>query len=119
MATIDLNHLRAFVGVARDLSFSAAARKLDVPTSTVSRAVTSLEELLGVQLFNRSTRHVSLRREPDAFVREGEATPGKGDRVPRLPRRLVRAADGAIGTRHPVRLALVASRLVCLSTTRR
>jgi len=63
MATIDLNHLRAFVGVARDLSFSAAARKLDVPTSTVSRAVTSLEELLGVQLFNRSTRHVSLTPE--------------------------------------------------------
>jgi len=60
---MDLNHLRAFVGVARELSFSAAARKLDVPTSTVSRSVTSLEALLGVQLFNRSTRHVSLTPE--------------------------------------------------------
>jgi DNA-binding transcriptional LysR family regulator len=63
MATIDLNHLRTFVGVARDLSFSAAAGKLEVPTSTVSRAITSLEDLLGVQLFNRSTRHVSLTPE--------------------------------------------------------
>jgi DNA-binding transcriptional LysR family regulator len=63
MATIDLNHLRTFVGVARDLSFSAAAAKLEVPTSTVSRAITSLEGLLGVQLFNRSTRHVSLTPE--------------------------------------------------------
>ena len=63
MATIDLNHLRVFVGVARDLSFSAAAGKLEVPTSTVSRAITSLEELFGVQLFNRSTRHVSLTPE--------------------------------------------------------
>jgi predicted DNA-binding transcriptional regulator YafY len=43
MATIDLNHLRIFVGVAGNLSFSAAAAKLEVPTSTVSRAITSLE----------------------------------------------------------------------------
>lgn len=63
MATIDLNHLKTFVGVARDLSFSAAAGKLGVPTSTVSRAIASLEELVGVQLFNRSTRHVSLTPE--------------------------------------------------------
>ena len=63
VATIDLNHLRIFVEVARNLSFSAAAGKLEVPTSTVSRAITSLEEELGVQLFNRSTRHVSLTPE--------------------------------------------------------
>jgi len=63
MATIDLNQLRAFAGVARELSFSAAANKLEVPTSTVSRAITALEEFLGVQLFNRSTRHVSLTAE--------------------------------------------------------
>jgi DNA-binding transcriptional LysR family regulator len=67
MATLDLNHLRTFVGVARELSFSAAAGKLEVPTSTVSRAITSLEELLGVQLFNRSTRHVSLTPEGAAL----------------------------------------------------
>jgi DNA-binding transcriptional LysR family regulator len=63
MATIDLNHLQTFVGVARDLSFSSAADKLGVPTSTVSRAIASLEELLGVQLFNRTTRHVALTPE--------------------------------------------------------
>jgi DNA-binding transcriptional LysR family regulator len=63
MATIDLNHLRTFVGVARDLSFSAAAGKLEVPTSTVSRGIADLEELLGVRLFNRTTRHVSLTPE--------------------------------------------------------
>jgi DNA-binding transcriptional LysR family regulator len=60
---IDLNHLRAFVGVGRELSFSAAAAKLEVPTSTVSRSIASLEETLRVQLFNRSTRHVSLTHE--------------------------------------------------------
>jgi DNA-binding transcriptional LysR family regulator len=63
VATLDLNHLRIFVGVGRVLSFSAAASKLGVPTSTVSRGIASLEELLGVQLFNRTTRHVSLTPE--------------------------------------------------------
>jgi DNA-binding transcriptional LysR family regulator len=63
VAIIDLNHLRTFVGVARELSFTAAAAKLDVPTSTVSRGIASLEELLAVQLFNRTTRHVSLTPE--------------------------------------------------------
>ena len=63
MAKIDLNHLRTFVGVARDLSFSTAAGKLEVPASTVSRGIADLEEMLGVRLFNRTTRHVSLTPE--------------------------------------------------------
>ena len=41
-------------------SFSEAARKLDLRRSSVSRAVASLEEALGVQLFSRTTRKVAL-----------------------------------------------------------
>jgi DNA-binding transcriptional LysR family regulator len=46
--------------VAETASFSDAARKLRVPRSSVSRNIGELEEALGVQLFNRTTRKVAL-----------------------------------------------------------
>jgi DNA-binding transcriptional LysR family regulator len=58
MAPIDLNRLHAFAAVHSGGSFSAAAARLGVPRSTVSRAVAALEESLDVRLFARTTRQV-------------------------------------------------------------
>lgn len=58
MAPIDLNRLHAFVAVHSGGSFSAAAARLGVPRSTVSRAVAALEASLDVRLFARTTRQV-------------------------------------------------------------
>lgn len=58
VAPIDLNLLRAFAAVHASGSFSAAAVKLGVPRSTVSRAVAALEERMAVALFQRTTRRV-------------------------------------------------------------
>jgi DNA-binding transcriptional LysR family regulator len=57
---LDLNHLVVFGKVAQCGSFSAAARALGVPKSNVSRAVALLEAELGVRLFQRTTRRVTL-----------------------------------------------------------
>jgi DNA-binding transcriptional LysR family regulator len=57
--SIDLNLVRAFVAVHDAGSFSAAAARLGVPRSTVSRAVAALESSLGVRLFHRTTRKVA------------------------------------------------------------
>ena len=57
---IDLNELSVFVRVAQHGSFSAAARSLGMPVSTVSRRVSDLEERLGVSLIKRTTRKLSL-----------------------------------------------------------
>lgn len=59
MATIDLNLLGAFTAVHETNSFTAAAKRLGVPRSSVSRAVAALEESLGVALFVRTTRTVT------------------------------------------------------------
>jgi len=56
----DLNALAIYARVAEALSFSAAARRLDMPISTVSRKVADLEDSLGVQLIERSTRKLRL-----------------------------------------------------------
>lgn len=58
-APIDLNLVRAFVGVHETGSFSGAASRLGVPRSTVSRAVAALEEATGALLFHRTTRKVT------------------------------------------------------------
>jgi DNA-binding transcriptional LysR family regulator len=63
----DLNALRAFVAVVRAKGFSAAARKLGIPRSTVSLKIRSLETSLGVRLFKRSTRVISLTSEGEAL----------------------------------------------------
>lgn len=57
---MDLNHLSVFVAVAEARGFSAAAARLRIPKSSVSRAVASLENDMNVRLLQRSTRSVAL-----------------------------------------------------------
>jgi DNA-binding transcriptional LysR family regulator len=55
---MDLNDLRVFERVAALRSFSAAARALELPKSSVSRSVARLETELGTRLLQRTTREV-------------------------------------------------------------
>jgi DNA-binding transcriptional LysR family regulator len=64
---IDLNLVRAFIAVHDRGSFSAAADQLGVPRSTISRAVSALEEQLDVALFNRTTRRVATTAAGNAL----------------------------------------------------
>src|SRR5258708_35768474 len=56
----DLNSLMIFAKVVEAKGFSEAARRLKMPTSTVSRRVADLEDQLGVRLLERSTRSLRL-----------------------------------------------------------
>ena len=56
----DLNSLVAFARVVEAGSFSEAARRLKMPTSTLSRRIAELENQLGVRLLDRSTRRLRL-----------------------------------------------------------
>ena len=56
----DLNALILFARVVEANSFSKAARRLQMPTSTISRRIADLEDQLGVRLLERSTRRLRL-----------------------------------------------------------
>jgi DNA-binding transcriptional LysR family regulator len=56
-----------FAQVVDEGSFTAAAKTLELPKSTVSRRVSRLEEHLGVQLLRRTTRRLSLTDAGTAF----------------------------------------------------
>jgi LysR family transcriptional regulator, regulator for bpeEF and oprC len=60
--------LQTFLCVAELGSFSAAARRLGLARSTVSMHVQTLEAALGMALFNRSTRHVSLTADGERYA---------------------------------------------------
>ena len=60
MNTLDLNVVRCFVAAAYAGTMTAAAKDLNLPTSTVSRSVTRLEKHLKVLLVARSSRGVVL-----------------------------------------------------------
>ena len=63
-----LHSVRAFEAAARHLSFNQAAEELHVTPSAVSHQIRTLEEHLGVRLFDRLTRRVALTRDGQAFL---------------------------------------------------
>lgn len=63
-----LDGLVAFVTVAEERGFSAAAVKLGVSPSAVSQAVRNLEQRLGAVLFNRTTRSVALTELGERYL---------------------------------------------------
>lgn len=62
-----LGSLRAFVKVVELGSFSEAGRQLRLSRSAISKYVGELEESLGVQLLNRTTRHASPTESGQAY----------------------------------------------------
>lgn len=65
---IGLRHLRIAVAVADAAGYTAAARDLHLAQSSLSRTILELEGRLGVQLFERTTRHVSPTRDGEEFL---------------------------------------------------
>ncbi|MBV7484903.1 LysR substrate-binding domain-containing protein [Bordetella sp. BOR01] len=64
-----LNALRAFEATARHLSFTRAARELNLTQTAISHQVKELETLVGAQLFDRSTNRVALTDTGMSYLR--------------------------------------------------
>lgn len=64
-----LDHLKGFEAAARHLSFTKAAAELFLTQSAISRQIQTLEEHLGVKLFRREVRRLSLTAEGEVLFR--------------------------------------------------
>lgn len=65
---VELRHLRYFIALAGSLNFTRAAERLHVTQSTLSHQIKQLEEELGVALFERTGRRVTLTEAGDEFL---------------------------------------------------
>lgn len=95
----DLNDLRFFAEVVEQNGFAAAARKLGMPRSRLSRRIGILENRLGVRLVHRSTRRFAVTeigreyyRHCVAMTVEADAAQETIDRMRSAPQGLVRVS---------------------------
>jgi DNA-binding transcriptional LysR family regulator len=98
-AVQDLNDLRFFAEVVDQNGFAAAARKLGMPRSRLSRRIGLLEDRLGVRLIHRSTRRFAVTEIGREYYRhclavmvEADAAQEAIDRMRSEPQGLVRVA---------------------------
>ena len=74
---IELRHLRAFVAVAEELNFTRAAGRLYIAQQALSKQIRQLEQRVGVQLVDRSTRHVELTPAGEVLYPQAQSILGR------------------------------------------
>ncbi len=70
---MDIKTLKSFVAVAKHRSFSEAARELHTVQPAISRHISALESELGVTLFNRHSREVSITQAGEQLLADAMA----------------------------------------------
>lgn len=91
---METRELRYFVAVAEELHFGRAAQRLAMSQPPLSRAIQQLERRLGVTLFHRSARSISLTAAGEVLLTEARIAL---DAVEAAQRRTRRAAAGQPG----------------------
>lgn len=69
---MDIRHLKYFIEVARQKSFTRAAEVLHVSQSAISKMIKDLEQELGLFLFNRSSKFIRLTDTGETFLRHAQ-----------------------------------------------
>ena len=97
---MELRHLRYFVAVAEELSFTKASERLHTAQPSLSQQVRQLENELGVRLLDRSRHHVALTNAGRIFLQQARDILGRVDHASKMARQAAqgKAGDLSVGT---------------------
>ncbi|MGB3742098.1 MAG: LysR family transcriptional regulator [Castellaniella sp.] len=98
----NLNAIRIFVQVAETQSFTAAAARLDVTPSAVSKAITQLELELNVVLLRRTTRSVRLTNDGASFFERCISALGEIEDAENILKRNTTSPRGRLAVHLPM-----------------
>jgi DNA-binding transcriptional LysR family regulator len=93
---VELRHLRYFVAVAEEASFTSAARRVHVAQQVLSTQIRQLEESIGVRLLERTSRGVRLTAAGEAFLDAARETLASLDRGVTAARNAAHATPGRL-----------------------
>ncbi len=97
----DLNSLMIFAKVVEAKSFSEAARRLDMPISTISRRIAEFEGQLGVRLLERSTRSLRLTDVGSEVLEHAQRTAELSAAVDNIVSKVVTNVSGVLRLSAP------------------
>ena len=95
-ATFDWNRMRALLATAETGSLSAAARKLGLTQPTVGRQVAALEQELGLALFERTARSMTLTDAGRDLLGDARAMGDAASRIALLAHGRAQSLDGTV-----------------------
>lgn len=93
---MDLKHLSCFLEVAEQKNFTIAAKKMHYSVSTVTQYIHVLEEELGFELFDRSSRPLTLTDAGRYFYEQTVEMPGRMERIIESSRKIAHKNPGRI-----------------------
>jgi len=103
----DLNEILIFTRVVQAGSFTAAARTLAMPKSSVSRKVSKLEDRLGVRLLHRTTRKLGLTDAGRLYFERGARIVAEMEEADQAVSRMQAAPRGLLRVTAPLSFAML------------
>lgn len=98
---MDLQQIKYFLALSRELHFWNTAGKMNITQSALSRQIQSLENQLGVQLFERNKRNVKLTAAGQFLKEKWEVELNKLEFIHQSARQIQLGESGTITISHP------------------
>lgn len=94
--SLELRQLRYFIAVAEELHFTRAAERLGITQPPLSQQIQRLEAELGIALFTRDNRGVTLTEAGSAFLDGARRTLAEAERALHQVERVMRGEVGSL-----------------------